>query len=241
MTTSPRISPGCCVIIPAYQERGSVGKVVAQAKRYADTVLVVDDGSTDGTGDEAKANGAEVVRIETNGGKGAALREGFCRVFNRPFEVVITLDSDGQHDPSDIPRFLDAYQRTGIPVLLGNRMWQAGAIPPVRRWTNRFMSWLLCRIMGVYLPDTQCGFRLYRADLLPYISTGSQRFAMESEILLHLARRGYRMDHVRIKVIYEGHKSEIKPLKDTLRFLLMLAQFMRLRRRLAERIKPRDG
>ncbi|HMP72957.1 MAG TPA: glycosyltransferase family 2 protein [Kiritimatiellia bacterium] len=224
----PPVSPGCCLIIPAFMEEGTVGRVVAKAKDHVDLVLVVDDGSTDRTGEEASEAGAEVLRIERNGGKGAALRAGFRHVQNRMFEVILTMDADGQHDPADLPSFLDAYVRTGIPVLVGNRLWDRGHIPPVRRWTNIFMSRLLCRIMGTYLPDTQCGFRLYRADLLPYISTGSQRFAMESEILLQLGYRGYRMDNIRIRAIYEGHKSEIKPIKDTYRFLVMLARFHRL-------------
>jgi len=214
-----------CVIIPAFNEAHSIETIVAGAVRVAPHVLVIDDGSTDDTSHRAKALGAEVIRHEINHGKGASLITGFTYAHEHGFDAVITLDADGQHDPSDIPRFVETYRRTRIPVLIGNRLWDKGKMPPIRRWTNQFMSRLLSRIMKMYVPDTQCGFRLYRADLLAYAPTASKRFAMESEVLLHLSLRGFRIDSVRIEPIYRGEKSRINPLMDTLRFIMMLVQF----------------
>ncbi len=214
-----------CVLIPAYNEAHRIESVVASARKYCRDVVVIDDGSTDDTGDRARALGARVLRHQVNHGKGASLITGFAHAHEQGYEVVITLDADGQHDPEEIPRFVDCYERTKIPVLIGNRMWNAAEMPLIRRVTNQFMSRLLCRIMKVYIPDTQCGFRLYRSDVLGFAPTGSQRFAMESEVLLHLALRGFRMDSVRIATIYRGTKSRINPLLDTLRFVMMLVQF----------------
>jgi len=216
-----------CVILPAFNEARRIGPVLEKIRTSDWHVVLVDDGSTDETARIASGHGAAVISHGRNTGKGAALLSGFSYARTHGYEVVITMDADGQHDPGAIPLFLETFARTGIPVLIGNRMWQRDKIPRVRRWTNMGMSRLLSRIMGVYVPDTQCGFRLYRADLLDYIHPRDSRFALESEILLLLARRGFRMDSVRIPVIYEGQVSRINPLPDTLRFLRMLVRYYR--------------
>lgn len=225
-----------CAVIPAYREAAHVGRVVQDALGQGGDVLVVDDGSGDGTAEAAQAAGAQVIRHPVNRGKGAALATGFEEARRRGYEVVVTLDADGQHDPRELPVFIEAYQRTGIPVLIGSRMTEVEGMPWVRRVTNRTMSWLLSRLMGHYIPDTQCGYRLYRSDLLPLVSTGSAGFAAESEVLLRLAARGIRMDSVRIRTIYGDEQSKINPLRDTLRFLRMLVRY---RHELRSLRKPR--
>ncbi|MCF7838496.1 MAG: glycosyltransferase family 2 protein [Candidatus Marinimicrobia bacterium] len=230
MPTPELHCPRYAVLIPAYQEQGRIGAVVAGCLRHVPEVFVVDDGSTDGTAAEADQAGALVQRLEHNSGKGIALETGFAFVCAHGAQVVITLDGDGQHDPAEIPKFIEAYERTGIPVLVGNRMVDVQGMPWIRRLTNRYMSWHLSRIMGQYVPDTQCGFRLYRCDLIPHVQTHSPRFAAESEILLHIAVRRIRIDSVRITTIYSGAVSKINPWRDTLRFYAMLAEYRRERR-----------
>ena len=110
-------------------------------------------------------------------------------------------------------------------MLIGNRMADTVGMPLVRRWTNRLMSWGLSRLMGQYVPDTQCGFRLYRCDVIPFIEASSQRFAAESEILLHVARRGIRIGAVPISTVYGDERSKINPIVDTFRFVKMLWQY----------------
>ncbi len=227
MKAEDRSTQRICVIIPAFREEKRIANVVREVRKSGLDVVVVDDGSEDGTSATAKDAGATVIRLEQNCGKGVALNTGFDYARNNGYDAVITMDADGQHDPVEVPKFIEAYVRTGIPVLVGNRMAAPESMPFVRRMTNRFMSWLLSRVMGQYVPDTQCGYRLYRCDVIPFVSAQSERFAAESEILLHVAARGIRIGAVRISTIYADEKSKISPAKDTMRFLQMLLKYRR--------------
>ena len=220
-----------CVVVPAYMEEKKINDVISRILKYVSDVVVIDDGSTDRTSEQAADAGAKVVRHERNMGKGAALNTGFNYAREQNFDYLITMDADGQHDPADIPRFIEAYLRTGIPVLIGNRMWHLKDMPIVRQMTNRFMSWYLSKLMRQYVPDTQCGFRLYRSDVIPFVSAHAKRFAAESEILLHIIARGIRIDSVPIAVIYSDEKSKINPLWDTFRFFMMIHQYQRKKAR----------
>jgi glycosyltransferase involved in cell wall biosynthesis len=211
----------CYAVIPGYREAGRIGPVVEAVRGFLDRVVVVDDGSDDDTAAEAARAGAVVLKHETNRGKGVALETGFRWGREQGLEAVITLDADGQHAPADIPAFLDAYRRGTAPVLVGNRMDNPVGMPFVRRMTNRFMSWLLSREMKQRVPDTQCGYRLYRIDVLEGIACGA-RFDAESEILLALAARGVKLGAVPVQVIYGDEKSKIHPVRDTIRFFRML-------------------
>ena len=222
-----------CVIVPAYQEEKCIASVVGGIRKYCETVVVVDDGSLDGTSNEAKKAGAVVLKHEDNKGKGVALNTGFKYAREKGFEFVITMDADGQHDPEEIPRFIEAYRSTMMPVILGNRMDDPKTMPFVRHQTNRFMSWLLSRQMGQYVPDTQCGYRLFKIDAIPrkffqeraFESDEDGRFAADSEMLLRLAETGIRIGAVPIKIIYRDEKSKINPVKDTIRFFGMLLRY----------------
>jgi glycosyltransferase involved in cell wall biosynthesis len=225
--------PTACVVVPAYNEGKRIAEVVARIRRHVPLVIVVDDGSRDDTAGEAEKAGAVVLRHERNQGKGVALQSGFHRAMEEECEVVITMDADGQHDPDELPKFLEAYRRTGIPVLLGNRMAHLELMPLIRCWTNRAMSIIISRVMKQYVPDTQCGYRLFRRDVLPFLNADAHRFAAESEMLLNLADRGFRIDSVRISAIYRDERSKIRPVRDTIRFFHMLYHYRRNRRSVA--------
>ena len=212
----------CCALVPAFDEGDHVAETVRGILAVCPNVVVVDDGSRDETAARAEAAGATVLRHETNRGKGAALRTGLLYAEEHGFEFVITMDADGQHDPRDLPRFLETYRREQCPVLVGNRMDNPRAMPIVRRLTNRFMSWLLSRRMGQRVPDTQSGYRLYRNDVFALAATQASGFAAESEVLLNIAARGIRIRSVPIRVIYREETSQIRPVRDTIRFLGML-------------------
>ncbi len=226
-----------CVLIPAYNEEKRVGAVVREVLEYCPDVIVVDDGSPDDTDKVAAEAGAIVLEHVHNQGKGAALQTGFDYAREHGYDLAITLDADGQHAPSDIPAFLQAYERTHSPVLVGNRMGDVAAMPRLRRFVNRFMSDLLSRVMGQHVPDSQCGFRLYHRSAFPAgpYDAHSQRYAAESEILLRLALEGRKIGAVTIQTIYGDEKSKVRPLADTLRFFRMLRRFQKIKKEILAR------
>ncbi len=218
-----------CCIIPAYCEAERIGPVVAAARRQCDAVFVVDDGSPDDTSVCAERAGARVIRHEVNQGKGAALGTGFDVARAENFDAALTLDADGQHDPDDIPAFLDVFQKTGAQVIVGSRMSDLNHMPAIRKWTNWFMSWLLSRQMGQWVPDTQCGFRFFARKAFPDARVGASGFAAESEVLLRLADAGFTIASAPIKTIYGSEKSKIHPVRDTIRFFSMLRRYRKNR------------
>ncbi len=214
-----------CVLIPCFNEGAKIGSVVTQVLQHCPNVLVVDDGSPDDTAEAALKAGAVVLKHETNKGKGAALNTGYQWAHENEMEFVVTMDGDGQHAPADVSAFIKSYFSNKVPVLIGNRMDNKKDMPWFRRMTNLFMSWLLSRKMGQWVPDTQNGFRLYRTDCIPKMELTSPRFAAESEILLEIALTGVKMAPVPIQVIYSDEKSKIHPMKDAFRFFRMLRDF----------------
>lgn len=218
------------VLIPAFCEEKTVGEVVAKVKKYIPDVIVVDDASTDRTAQVAEMAGANVVRLEQNEGKGAALTTGFRYVLDQGFDAVVALDADGFHDPDYIVTFLDTYYRTHIPVLIGSRMAEPGKVPFVRRWSIRVMSYWLYRLMRVYVPDPPCGFRFYRCDVLPFLLDTGSSLPAEFETLLHVASRQIRVGSVRIQKQPHRHKSWISPFRDIVRFILVLRKYYAGRR-----------
>ena len=218
-----------CVLICAQNEALRIGEVVRTALEQTPCkVIVVDDGSTDNTAELAERAGAYVLRNSENMGKGASLKRGFEFLCEHTCDAVIVVDGDGQHDPREIQRFLDAYERTHIPILIGNRMTDTRGMPFVRKWTNRFMCQVLNRLTKIYVPDPPCGFRFYRTDILPFIMSDEERFSFEFDILVHAALRHIRVDSVRISTIYhkEQRGSHVAPLRDTwLLFKMVLDHF----------------
>jgi glycosyltransferase involved in cell wall biosynthesis len=212
---------GWIAVIPAYCERGTVANVVRGVLAHGVRPLVIDDGSCDGTYEEAVGAGAEAVRHPCNLGKGAALRTGFARAKAAGFSWIVTLDADGQHDPADLPAFFEAASRDAGDVLLGNRMRDTRAMPLVRRLTNRVMSRWVSRATGLSIPDSQCGYRAFRAAALDAVTCNTEHFEMETEILVRLARRGFRIASVPVQTIYRSERSKIRPFRDTLRFWRM--------------------
>jgi len=214
-------------LIPAYFEEKHIGPVVRVAVQQLDTVLVIDDGSTDQTSAEARASGAEVVRHETNRGKGAAIKTGMRELIERGFSYVLILDADGQHRPEEIPAFLNEANRTHAHIVVGNRMSDPRTMPFVRKCTNRFMSWQISRVAGQWIPDTQCGFRLIHRDVIPHLFCQTDNFDYETEMLLIAAKKGFRISAVPVSTIYGEEKSKIHPVRDTVRFVKLMSRYRR--------------
>jgi len=216
-------------LIPCYFEAKRIRDVVARVKQQLDTVLVVDDGSTDQTESEAQAAGVEVVRHTVNQGKGAAIKTGLRALAARAgIEYALILDGDGQHAPEEIPRFLAAANETQAPMLVGNRMSDTRKMPFLRKMTNRWMSSEISKVCGQAVPDTQCGFRMIHRDLLPaMVAIATTKFDYETEMLVVASRQGCRIAAVPISTIYGDEKSKIHPVRDTIRFCEMMARFKR--------------
>jgi glycosyltransferase involved in cell wall biosynthesis len=214
-------------IIPAYSEERFIAQVARQVLRYVRAVLVVDDGSSDGTASEAKAGGAEVIRHSSNQGKGAALKTGLKYAAGDELAFFLFLDGDGQHDPSDIPAFFEAINNSQAELVVGNRMNNLESMPLVRRWTNQFMSWQIGKICKMSLPDSQCGFRLVRKELLPLLLAAKDHFEFESETIILAAHQGFRISFVPIRTIYTDERSKIRPFCDTVRYIRLMSKYLR--------------
>lgn len=216
------------VVIPARDVEGAIGGVVRGilALGLGLDVLVVNDGSTDGTSRAAREAGAAVIDHPENRGKGAALRTGFEYAVEQGYEAAITMDGDGQHDPREIPGFVDALEKTGADIVVGTRMHAVGEMPRIRIWTNRTTSRVVSRLAGQKIPDSQSGFRIFRVSVLKDVvrSLVTSRYDTESEILIRAARRGYRVAATAIESIYTGAVSHIHPVVDTFRFLRLVGR-----------------
>lgn len=185
-------------------------------------VLVVDDGSKDGTAEAARAAGAEVSIHAVNRGKGEALKTGYAWALREGLDWVFTMDSDGQHLPQEMQLFLDAVEGGSLDVVVGSRMARTEGMPWLRLMTNRFTSRVVSRLAGCRIPDSQNGFRLYRVRLLDGVRLRTKRYDSESEILVRLARRGARIGAVPVSTVYGDETSSINPLVDTGRFFRLV-------------------
>lgn len=216
------------VIVPCKNLEEAVGNVVRQVLDLGLglDVLVVDDGSTDGTSEAARDAGAVVVAHPENRGKGAALKTGFEYAIEHGYEAVITMDGDGQHDAASIPAFIEALEKSGADMVVGTRMNSVGEMPRLRIWTNRTTSRVVSLLSRQQIPDSQSGFRIIRSRVLKAVTRSlvTTRYDTESEILIRAGRRGFRVAAMAIKSIYTGAVSHINPVVDTLRFLRLVGR-----------------
>ena len=220
-----------CVVIPVYNEERELGRLVAAIRCQGLDVLVIDDGSTDQSGAAARSQGAVVLRHPTRRGKGFALQEGFQYVLEHDYPGVITMDGDGQHAPEDLPVFLSRIAQCPEGIITGSRMGDTRGMPRIRLWTNQLMSWLISRLCGQGIPDSQCGYRYISRDVLARMSLTAKAFEIETEVLLQASRLGAPVYSVPIQTIYREERSKINPIKDTLRFFWYLLRAGRGHRR----------
>ncbi len=201
-------APDVTVLVACYNEAPVIGEVVRAAVRSVPSgeVLVVDDGSTDGTDRVAAAAGARVLRLPENLGKGIAVRRGLDEVRG---EVIVLIDGDGQDDPAEIPALL-APLRAGADLVVGSRFigrFEPGAITPVNHWGNRFLTSVINLLFATHLTDTQAGFKALRADTLRRVQLRAHRFDIEVDVLLGVLRAGGRVVEVPVKRARRQHGS----------------------------------
>jgi glycosyltransferase involved in cell wall biosynthesis len=215
-------------VVPAFNEARSIADVVTGLHGIVSHVLIVDDGSTDQTAESARAAGAEVLSRGTNTGKGSAVRAGLAHVMTGPFTHVLLLDGDLQHRPSEASWLLDAAERTGADLVLGERQFSRERMPAARYHANRIGSRALSWFVGAPVQDSQCGFRVCRLDALRNLPLRARGYEIETEMLVKLRRRGARLASVPITAVYTAERSKLRPVRDTTRtcFLAVYYQFL---------------
>ncbi len=221
-----RIRSQTAAVIPAYQDEKHIGDIVRRTCERLDHVLVIDDGSSDQTAQRAREGGAEVIIHDQNRGKGEAIKTGLGYWLNREVTWVSLLDSDGQHLPEEIDRFIAAAASTTRPTFfVGTRMNNLAGMPFIRRVVNRYMSRGISRLCGQKIPDTQCGFRMLDRQLIPELLGGGDRFDYETEVLIIASCKGYRIESVPITTVYTDQVSKIRPVRDAVRFFKLMWRY----------------
>lgn len=213
-----------CVIIPTYNEAKTIGDLIRQICAQDLSVVVIDDGSKDNTSKIAQEQGAVVLRNQNNEGKGASLIKGFHYALNHDFDALICMDGDGQHLATDISYFMRLAKYSDSAIFIGNRMYRTKSMPWIRLWTNKFMSWLISKIAKQKIPDTQCGFRLIKKEVLKKLKLLTSKYETESEVLIKASRLGFKIESVPIKTVYGEGESQINPFIDTLRFIRFIVR-----------------
>lgn len=218
-----------CVIIPTYNESRAIADLINQIAKLGLEVIIIDDGSTDDTLKIATACGAKILANQRNMGKGASLIKGYNFALAHGFDAVISMDGDGQHSPDDLLVFIQKARTSQSALIVGNRMGLTKGMPVLRVITNFLMSKFISLIVKQHIPDTQCGFRLIKKELLARIDLSTSKYETESEVLIKAAHLGFKIESIPVETIYAGGKSKINPFVDTLRFLrFMVLEFIRL-------------
>lgn len=210
-----------CVVIPAFNVEQTISEVITRVSQFINIahIIVVDDGSQDQTAAIAKKTGAIVIRNGVNRGKGYSLKRGFQYAIQIGYHAIITLDGDLQHDPFEIPRFIDCYSRTNADLILGDRTDDLSNMPLDRQFSNKMTSLIISLLTGQRVRDSQTGYRLIKTNVIKKINLASNRYETESELLVKALLNDYKVIPVSIKTIYNNQQSHIHRFVDTLRFV----------------------
>lgn len=219
-----------CVIIPTYNNAGSIVSVVNSVLQYCTRVMVVCDGATDGTLELLEGLGDKIILVSypVNRGKGYALSCGFKKALEQGFRYAVTMDSDGQHNPSDLPLFTNAIAQYPGSLIIGSRTFDNPNMPSGNTFANKFSNFWFTVQTGLKLPDTQTGFRLYPIALMGNMHLMTSRYEAELELLVRSAWDGIRIIPIPINVYYpkpEDRVSFFRPGKDFLRISLLNTLF----------------
>jgi glycosyltransferase involved in cell wall biosynthesis len=217
-------------VIPAFNEAASVSDVIKGLRGTVAKVIVVDDGSTDATAERAREAGAEVVRLEKNLGKGHAVRRGLALALASDCTHVLLLDGDMQHLPQEASRLLAAAAETGADVVIGERQFRRADMPASRYHANRIGSRVLSWFVNAPVRDSQCGFRVFRVEVLRPLRLHASGYEIETEMLVKVRRRGACVASVPVSAIYAGARSKLRPVRDTTRTCFLAVYYRYLER-----------
>ncbi|HHS14172.1 MAG TPA: glycosyltransferase family 2 protein [bacterium] len=215
------------VVIPAYNSARQIGDVLLKSLRVVsrESIVVVDDGSCDETAAVVDSFNVFLLRHTRNLGKGEALKSGIGYALKRSAKGIVTLDGDGQHDPSEIQEMIAIMDRENADLVIGCRKFQYGIMPADRILSNRISSWMISRCIKQPVPDSQCGFRLFRTEKLKNLEIDAKRFEVETEMLLRAAGKGWVIRFCPIQTLYNNSPSHIRRGRDTWDFLRTLIAF----------------
>ena len=215
----------CVVVMPTYNNAGTIAQVIDDVKKYSDDVIVVNDGSTDETASILSSiKDIKVIDYPKNKGKGYALKLGLAKAYEWGYRYAITIDSDGQHYADDIPVFIEKIEEKPDSLLIGARNLTADNMPSKNTFANKFSNFWYKVETGEKLSDTQSGFRLYPLNKLQKIHFLTRRYEFEVEIIVRAAWRGVNVENVPIKVYYppvEERVSHFRPLQDFTRISIL--------------------
>ena len=207
-------------LIPAYNAAPFVGDVIRKARAYV-PVIAVNDGSKDGTLAEMKRTDATLIDQQPNQGKGVALRTGFRAALDRGADAVIQLDADGQHDPTEIPLFIEKHYTTAADLIIGERDFSG--MPPVRRMSNTVGRAAFSWAIGRKVRDNQSGYRLLSRRLIEAVLQSKEHgYEFEMDMILSAVKRGWPIEGVPIRTIYGDEVSNIKPMQHVVHFFRMV-------------------
>ncbi len=214
---NPRSSGKIVAAIPAYNEEIALGSVIARARPHVDEVLVIDDGSADNTAYVAELMGVTLLRHEKNAGKGAALRTAFKWAMENNADIVVTLDSDGQHNPDEIPILLEPILNKEADVVNGARFLKGHTlkVPKYRRLGQEILTFAtnMTADFKVKVNDSQSGFRAFSKDSFAIFSFNNKGMGIESEMLANATEAGMRIKEVPITCRYDIEGSTFNPVK----------------------------
>lgn len=194
--------PDFYVIIPAHNEAANIGPVLEKTKKFAPPgrIVMVDDGSTDGTFAEAKRHDVAVLRHPINLGKGAALRTGSTYAYRKGAEALVFMDSDGQHDAGDLPRIISGLQGNDIAFTYRER--KSVSMPLVKKFGNFFIDATMRLLFGINVRDTQCGYKAMTRKAYEKLSLTSNDYSIESEIAAKAGKYKMKFSQLPIRTVY---------------------------------------
>jgi glycosyltransferase involved in cell wall biosynthesis len=211
-------------VVPAYNEEKTIARILLLSEKYVDKVIVVDDGSSDITGEIAQRLGFETLRLEANKGKGSALRAGIEHAKKiMPFDILVTMDADLQHDPDDIPKIIDPIVKGEADLVIGVRPMDSRIMPRDRIAGNKLLDVISNKQVDPHIHDTQSGFRAYSAKSLTKINFIEDGMATESQTFVDAVSIGLKIVEVPISTTYEGivpKRSRIGHFSQVLDYLL---------------------
>lgn len=213
-----------CVIVPTYNNAGTLRDVLQRIIGFIPSVIVIDDGSTDGTAAILSDMPVTVLTHGRNRGKGVALRTGLEYARKRGWRYAISIDSDGQHFPEDLPLFVEAVRQHPGALIVGSRDLNAENMPGGNSFANRFSNFWFALQTGRRLPDTQTGYRAYPLDRLPSLRLLTSRYEAELALLVFSAWKGVEIVPLPVRVYYpspEERVSSFRPFRDFLRISLL--------------------